>query len=407
MCGFPIIFLVNEYYRNLVEECGFGFRSTGTIKQHIDFHSDVRIWDPASDIVELGFEAFIKQAIEASFRHVIELNEKMHALAVISTYPTFNGATMAADALSIPHITVALSPRYIPSHVAPPAPLKWLLPNWVPLAIKKSVFKAISYASARRLMRKAYFRTLNEMRKSYGLSGLTTSQMVGSFSESHLNIATFPGWYGLRASDWPTNLHATGFPEFTQMDHGAQEIADKFIRSYGSPLAFTTGTGIQDATRLFSEGKKICKNLDVPGLFVGKVENRMDYGMKGFLHLDYVDFKFVLPRCRAIVHHGGIGTLAEAVRAAIPQLVRPLAFDQFDNADRVHRLGLGTFVMPKHFHEKKVTPIIRKLISYGGANGIIDKYAALAKDDGAIPKACDLIEKFLSAYEAPRRTFGT
>ena len=404
--GFRVAFLTNDYHRDLVEGNGLQFLSTGNKEDYTRFHGDSRIWDPRNDVLEIGFDSLLKTTILSSYRLTIEQFNRNKNLAVVGMFPSINGATMAADALAIPHTTLTLAPRYVPSLVEPPAPLRWMVPFWIPKSLRKRVLAGVVWASDRRVARKGYFKKLNEIRRSCGIPPISTPLMKSAFPQHHLNLAMFPGWYGMRTSDWPTNLHAVGFPEFAQVDHGAQAIADKFIRVHGSPLAFTTGTGVQDATRLFSEGKKICKNLDVPGLFVGKVDNRREYGTEGFLHLDYIDFKFVLPRCRAIVHHGGIGTLAEAVRAAIPQLVRPLAFDQFDNADRVHRLGLGTFVMPKNFHEKRVTPIIRKLISRQKANGIIDRYAALANDDVAISKACDLMEKFLSAYDTPCRTLG-
>ena len=53
------------------------------------------------------------------------------------------------------------------------------------------------------------------------------------------------------------------------------------------------------------------------------------------LWLPYVPLRALLPRCAALVHHGGIGTTAEALRAGVPQVIVPLAYDQFDNAARV------------------------------------------------------------------------
>jgi UDP:flavonoid glycosyltransferase YjiC (YdhE family) len=49
----------------------------------------------------------------------------------------------------------------------------------------------------------------------------------------------------------------------------------------------------------------------------------------------------LLPRSATLVHHGGIGTTAEALRAAVPQLVLPWAVNQFDNAERVRALGVA------------------------------------------------------------------
>ena len=57
--------------------------------------------------------------------------------------------------------------------------------------------------------------------------------------------------------------------------------------------------------------------------------------------VSYAPFDALLPRLAALVHHGGIGSTAEALRAGIPQLVVALAFDQFDNAARLATLGAG------------------------------------------------------------------
>jgi len=46
-------------------------------------------------------------------------------------------------------------------------------------------------------------------------------------------------------------------------------------------------------------------------------------------------------RVAAVVHHGGAGTTANALRAGVPQVVVPHILDQFYWADRVRRLGVG------------------------------------------------------------------
>jgi vancomycin aglycone glucosyltransferase len=44
---------------------------------------------------------------------------------------------------------------------------------------------------------------------------------------------------------------------------------------------------------------------------------------------------------RAVIHHGGAGTVATAARAGVPQIVLPQAADQFLWRSQVLRLGLG------------------------------------------------------------------
>ena len=55
--------------------------------------------------------------------------------------------------------------------------------------------------------------------------------------------------------------------------------------------------------------------------------------------VDSIPFGRLFPRAAAVVHHGGIGTSAQALKAGVPQLVMPMAFDQHDNADRLVRLA--------------------------------------------------------------------
>eukprot|EP00887_Chlorella_sp_A99_P007448 scaffold2.g7448.t1 len=45
----------------------------------------------------------------------------------------------------------------------------------------------------------------------------------------------------------------------------------------------------------------------------------------------------LLPLAAALVHHGGAGTLAAALRHGVPQLICPLQFDQASNADRAQQ----------------------------------------------------------------------
>lgn len=52
----------------------------------------------------------------------------------------------------------------------------------------------------------------------------------------------------------------------------------------------------------------------------------------------------LLPRCAAVVHHGGAGTLLTATRARRPQVLLPMVADQHLHAALVARHGLGTAV---------------------------------------------------------------
>jgi UDP:flavonoid glycosyltransferase YjiC (YdhE family) len=84
-----------------------------------------------------------------------------------------------------------------------------------------------------------------------------------------------------------------------------------------------------------------------------------------------------------LAHHGGIGTTAEALRAGTPQLIVPLAHDQFDNAARVTALGAGASLPASRLDAGRLERALAQVLGLprGAASGRFgagDAMAALA-----------------------------
>lgn len=69
----------------------------------------------------------------------------------------------------------------------------------------------------------------------------------------------------------------------------------------------------------------------------------------------YVSYDLLFPELMAAIHHGGSGTTHTAAGCGLPQLILPMAFDQFYWADRIFTAGLG----PRGFQMKLLN--VRKL----------------------------------------------
>ena len=69
------------------------------------------------------------------------------------------------------------------------------------------------------------------------------------------------------------------------------------------------------------------------------------------LFLESAPHDWLLPRCKAIIHHGGAGTTAAGLRAGIPNIVIPFAGDQMFWGKRVHAIGAG----PRPINVKSLT----------------------------------------------------
>lgn len=64
------------------------------------------------------------------------------------------------------------------------------------------------------------------------------------------------------------------------------------------------------------------------------------------LFLQSAPHDWLLPHCKAVIHHGGAGTTAAGLRAGIPNIVIPFAGDQMFWGKRVQALGAGPRPIP-------------------------------------------------------------
>src|SRR5206468_3810006 len=98
-----------------------------------------------------------------------------------------------------------------------------------------------------------------------------------------------------------------------------------------------------DVEGMLRAAEACCEELGMPGVFLCKYlgAGALPSPSSRLLRLDYVDLGLALERAAMLVHHGGIGTTAQALRAGIPQIIVPRGFDQPDNGRRVEQLGVG------------------------------------------------------------------
>ena len=70
----------------------------------------------------------------------------------------------------------------------------------------------------------------------------------------------------------------------------------------------------------------------------------------------------LLPHCAAVVTHAGIGTVSQSLNAGTPLLSVPHFGDQFDNADRLERLGVGRSILPRDRNVPVITAALARIL---------------------------------------------
>ncbi len=96
----------------------------------------------------------------------------------------------------------------------------------------------------------------------------------------------------------------------------------------------------------------------------------------------------LLPRCDAVICHGGTGTTLAALVAGLPLVLVPQGADQFDNARACERAGAARVLNPDN-----VTPdAVRDAVRAVQADGSPERAAAqaIAREIAAMPSAAQL-----------------
>jgi UDP:flavonoid glycosyltransferase YjiC (YdhE family) len=103
----------------------------------------------------------------------------------------------------------------------------------------------------------------------------------------------------------------------------------------------------------------------------------------------FVPQRELLGRCRAVVCHGGSGTVVDALSLGIPVVVLPMGADQADNADRCEALGAGIALDPLTVAPVSIAEATRTVIDI---TGFSESAATLAAEALTQPRLEDLPE---------------
>ena len=353
--GHEVIFITSAAFQDLVTRNGFQFLPLGTDQDYHDLTHDPDLWHPRRSLkVLFGGETF-ERMLRECYRH-IEANYQRGDTVLLSGSLGLAGR-LAHEHLGIPFATIHLQPMAILSIVEPPvfAPLR--IRTWWPHWLRRSLF----WFAERRILDPMLAPPINRLRAELGMSPI--ARIFGAWRQSPQSIlALFPGWYG-HPADWPAHLKHVGFVQYDQGEsHELPAKLREFLDAGDPPIVVSFGSAMRMGRPFFEAAVEAFKLLNRRGLILAKQGDQIPANLPAtVLQVDYAPFSLVLPACAAIIHHGGIGTSAQAMTAGIPQLVMPLAFDQPDNANRLEKLGVARWLKPDRFTGPNVAKMLQEL----------------------------------------------
>jgi UDP:flavonoid glycosyltransferase YjiC (YdhE family) len=386
--GHRVTVATSPVYRAKVEAAGLLFHSV---------RPDVNPGDRAL----LAYVMDARKGSERIVRFVADVVRESYADSLaaaantdlIVTHPVTFGAVLAAQKLRIPWVSSVLAPlsffsAYDPSVLAP-AP--WLhklsflghrfTRSWVKLGKRRSL---------------GWLQPVLDLRRELGLDPGENPLFEGQHSPS-LVLALFSRLLAAPQPDWPPQTVVAGF-SFHDESAESPESLRRFLDAGPAPVLFTLGSSaVGTAGDFYRHSLEAVCNAGARAVFLtgSHPQGLPDSLPETTLAIPYAPHAQIFPRGSAIVHQGGAGTNGQAMRAGRPALIVPFAHDQFDNAERVRRLGAAEVLPQSRYNARRAEALLRRLVSTPSYAQAATRLGEKIRAENGAGTAADAIEGIL------------
>lgn len=107
----------------------------------------------------------------------------------------------------------------------------------------------------------------------------------------------------------------------------------------------------------------------------------------------------VIPQVDLVITHGGNNTTTEALHFGKPMIVLPLFWDQYDNAQRVDELGLGTRLATYDFTDDELISAVDRLLADTGLRDRLTAIGEQVRARDGLRIGADVIERVARAHQ--------
>ena len=380
--GYRVTLITNSFFEAQARDVGLEFVGLGSTADYLSLIENPDLWHPYK-----GLKLLAERALLPSMEPLYEIISSFDpSQTVLAAQGQLFGAHIAHEKLGFPFVTIHLQPSTFRTvHDVP------VLPAWIPPLLKSGIFSLLDFF----VLDPTFAPQINRFRRNLGLP-VVKKIFARAMHSRQLTLGLFPDWFAPPQPDWPRQTKLTGFVFYDKRSRpeGDSKRLEEFLSRGDPPILFTPGTAMKHGSEFFADCNTACRLLGRRGILLTQHADQLPGDLPTEVqHFDYVPFSEILPRAAALVHHGGIGTTAQAIAAGIPQVIRPMAYDQPDNAARVERLGIGASLKPKKFNAASLARELNRITS----SEVRDRCKLFARkiiSDQSLDVTCAALEDF-------------
>ncbi len=221
-------------------------------------------------------------------------------------------------------------------------------------------------------------------------------------SQNNLTLVACSNHVFNRPQDWSKEVHNTGYWFLDEDNWSPPEELQKFLQAGKPPIYVGFGSlGNRDQATQTTE-------LVLDALERSGQRGILATGWSGLTEVkqipenifmvESVPHAWLFPKMSVVVHHGGAGTTAAALRASVPSVIIPHSNDQFAWGKRVYELGVGAKPIPR---KKLTAEKLSTAIAYALNEKVKAKAIALGEkiqSENGTKVAANLIIDYLEQY---------
>lgn len=386
--GHEVIFYANPFFRSYMTDSAIRFIPISTIEKYSSLFGELSDGNPsrafkrvAMEYVKLGPEYYRAMKADVIPGNTIAIGNSL-----------LFSPRLLRETNGVPCATVHLAPSVFRSNVKPPR----LVPNWITARTPSLLKQAAWWMLDNTFYDPNFTAPLNRFRAELGLPSVNCI-FRSWIHEADCVVGLFPDWFAEPQSDWPRHVTLTGFPLYDHSNGTSlSPNLEEFIKDGRPPVAFSAGTATATAHEFFKTSVEASEAAGLRAILLTHFQQQVPASLPiGVIHVNYAPFGVLLPKLAAFVHHGGIGSTSQALRAGVPQLIRPVAYDQFDNSAHAVRLGVAQEVLPKRYIPHVVAGALMKLTADSAVNQRCQQVATRLDNCNSIVTACDAILRSL------------
>ena len=247
---------------------------------------------------------------------------------------------------------------------------------------------------------RSWFAPRTELRRELGLAPSGAHPIYEAWAGASAHLAMFSRHFAPDPGDWDAGAVQTGFAFHDAALPGpalSPELT-AFLDAGDPPLVFTLGSAaVWVAGGFYAQAFAAARALGRRAvLLTGDDPASAPRERHPDVHVaSHAAYSQLFPRAAAVVSSGGIGTVAQALRAGRPMLLVPWSHDQPDNAERVARLGAGRVLPRRELSARALENAIGALLAdHDLAARAAQLGAGVRAEDGAA-RAADVVQGVL------------